>query len=112
MAKKKFARRCTLFKDCHRYGNHRSLPGASETNPVDFMRLEEETPKMAGTEQHSYIKRAYLQAWPRISTRDNREQLQQVARARLDPGTTGLRVRRADHTATLPTKLEADSFAA
>ncbi|CAH3016553.1 unnamed protein product, partial [Porites evermanni] len=80
-----------LANDCHRYGNHRSLPGASETNPVDFMRLEEETPKMAGTEEHSYIKKAYLQAWPRISTRDNREQLQQVARARLDPGTAGLR---------------------
>ena len=35
-------------------------------------------------------------------TRDDRAQIQQVARAGLEPGTTGLRVRRADHSATLP----------
>ena len=29
-------------------------------------------------------------------------QIQQVARAGLEPGTAGLRVRRADHSATLP----------
>ena len=29
--------------------DHRSLPGACETNPADFMKLEEENPKMAGT---------------------------------------------------------------
>ena len=28
----------------------------------------------------------YLQAWPRISTRDDRQQIQQVARAGLEPG--------------------------
>ena len=44
----------------------------------------------------------YLQAWPRIWTRDDREQIQQVARAGLERGTTGLRVPRADHSATLP----------
>ena len=44
----------------------------------------------------------YLQAWPRILTRDDREQIQQVARAGLEPWTAGLRVRRADHSATLP----------
>ena len=30
----------------------------------------------------------FLQAWARISTRDDREQIQQVARAGLEPGTT------------------------
>ena len=44
----------------------------------------------------------YLQSWSRIWTRDYREQIQQVARAGLEPGTAGLRVRRADHSATLP----------
>ena len=47
----------------------------------------------------------YLQAWPRIWTRDDQddqEQIQQVARAELKPGAAGLRVRRADHSATLP----------
>ena len=43
----------------------------------------------------------YLQAWPRISTRDDREQIQQVARAGLEPGTAGLRVRSPDHIDTL-----------
>ena len=42
----------------------------------------------------------YLQAWPRI--RDDGEQIQQVARAGLEPRTAGLRVRRAHHSATLP----------
>ena len=32
--------------------------------------------------------------------RDDREQIQQVAKVRLEPETTGLRVRRADHSAT------------
>ena len=44
----------------------------------------------------------YLQVWPRIWTRDNRVQIQQVATAGLEPGTAGLRVRRAEHSATLP----------
>ena len=39
---------------------------------------------------------------PRIWTRDDRVQVQQVARAALEPGTAELRVRRADHSATLP----------
>ena len=47
----------------------------------------------------------HLQAWPRIRTRDDREQIQQVARAGLEPGTAGLRVRRADHSARLPPNL-------
>ena len=46
----------------------------------------------------------YLQAWPRIWTRDDQEQIQQLARAGLEPGTAGLRVRRADNSATLPPK--------
>ena len=36
----------------------------------------------------------YLQAWPMIWTQDNQEQIQQVARAGLKPGTTGLQVPR------------------
>ena len=44
----------------------------------------------------------YLQVWPRIWTQNNREQIQQVARVGLEPGTAGLWVRRADHSATLP----------
>ena len=46
----------------------------------------------------------YLQAWPRIWTRDDGEQIQQVARVGFEPETAGLRVRRADHSraATLP----------
>ena len=42
----------------------------------------------------------YLQAWRRIRTREDREQILQVARAGLEPGTAGLRVRCADHSAT------------
>ena len=38
----------------------------------------------------------------RIWTRDDWEQIQQVARAGLEPGTAGLQVRPADHSATLP----------
>ena len=44
----------------------------------------------------------YLKAWRRIRIRDDREQIQQMARARIEPGTAGLRVRRADYSATLP----------
>ena len=40
--------------------------------------------------------------WPRIWTQNNQEQIQQVARVGLKPGTTGLWVRRADHMATPP----------
>ena len=44
-----------------------------------------------------------LQAWPRNWTRNYRKKIQQVARAPgLEPGTAGLRVQRADHSATLP----------
>ena len=46
----------------------------------------------------------YLQAWPRIWTQDDREQIQQVAKAGIEPGTAGLRVRHADNSATLPPK--------
>ena len=35
-------------------------------------------------------------------TQDDPEQIQQVAREGLKPGTTGLRVQRADHSAMLP----------
>ena len=44
----------------------------------------------------------YLQAQPRTLTRDNQEQIQQVARAALEPRTAGLRVQGADYSATLP----------
>ena len=44
----------------------------------------------------------YLQAWLRIWTRDDRDQIQQMARAGLELGTAGLRVWRADNSATLP----------
>ena len=37
-----------------------------------------------------------------FETRDDQAQIQQVARAGLEPGTAGLRVQRADHSATLP----------
>ena len=36
-----------------------------------------------------------------ILTGDDRVQIQQVARAGLEPGTAGLRVRRGNHSATL-----------
>ena len=36
----------------------------------------------------------YLQVWSRIWTRDDQEQIQQVARARLELRAVGLRVRR------------------
>ena len=52
----------------------------------------------------------YLQAWPRIWTRDDREQIQQVARAELKPGAARLRVRRADHSATLPPVIRMHKF--
>ena len=35
----------------------------------------------------------------------SREQIQQVARAGLEPGTAGLLVQRADHSATLPPQI-------
>lgn len=40
------------------------------------------------------------QAWPRISTRNDREQIQESGQSGLEPGTTTLRVRGADHSAT------------
>ena len=47
---------------------------------------------------------SYLQARSRIWTQDDREQIRQVARAGIEPGTAGSRVRRADNSATLPPK--------
>ena len=44
----------------------------------------------------------YLQEWLRIWARDDREQIQQVARVGLEPGTARLRVRRALTTRPLP----------
>lgn len=44
----------------------------------------------------------YLQLWPRIWTRVDREQIQLAVRGELEPGTARLRVRRSDHSATLP----------
>ena len=44
----------------------------------------------------------YLQAWPQISTRDDQQQFQRVAREGHEPGTAGLPVRHDDHSATLP----------
>ena len=48
----------------------------------------------------------YLQVWPRIWTRNNWEQIQQVARAGLEPGNAGLQVRCTDHLAMLPPILQ------
>lgn len=42
----------------------------------------------------------YLRAWLQIWTWDDQEQFQQVARAELKLGTTGLRVQLADHLAS------------
>ena len=46
----------------------------------------------------------YLSTRSRIWTQDDRGQIQQAARAGIEPGTAGLRVRRADNSATLPPK--------
>ena len=54
--------------------------------------------QLAGGNQLAIYKRGR-----RIWTRDDREQIQQVARAGLETGTAWLRVLRADHSATLPT---------
>ena len=43
----------------------------------------------------------YLQAWPGIWTWKYREEFQQVARVRLQPGTAGLRKQRDGRLATL-----------
>lgn len=51
----------------------------------------------------------YLQAWARIWTRDNQEQIKQVAKSGLEPWTAGLRVRPADHSATLPPYFPGDT---
>ena len=44
----------------------------------------------------------YLQVWPSIWVRDDREQILQVAWVGLEPETAGLWVQRTDHWATLP----------
>ena len=44
----------------------------------------------------------YFQAWPRIWTRDDWEQIQLAVRAVLKPGTARLRVWSSDRSATLP----------
>ena len=45
--------------------------------------------------------KACLTSWPRISTQDHREQIQQVARAGLEPRTAQLQVQPANHLAAL-----------
>ena len=45
---------------------------------------------------------AVLQAWTRIWTRDYREQIQLVVRARLELGASELQVQRSNLSATLP----------
>ena len=52
----------------------------------------------------------YLQAWPRIWTLDDQEQIQQAARAELKHGAARLRVRHADHSATLPPVVRMHKF--
>ena len=47
----------------------------------------------------------YLQAWPRIWTRDYREQVQQVVRAGLELWASKLQVQRFNRSATLPPRL-------
>ena len=44
----------------------------------------------------------YLQAWSRIWTRDNREQIQLAVKAGLELAASELQVQRSDHSATLP----------
>ena len=44
----------------------------------------------------------YLQAWPRIWTRDYREQIQLAVRAGLEQGASELQVQRSNQSATLP----------
>ena len=44
----------------------------------------------------------YLQAWPRIWTRDYREQIQLAVRAGLELGASDLQVQRFNHLAMLP----------
>ena len=70
------------------------LHGSSTTNNSNTTELKTPTGRRQPV--------GYLQAWPRIWTRDDREQIQKVARAEHEPGTAGLRVQRADHLATLP----------
>ena len=65
-----------------------------------MMQIEQDKIKSPNWREASPV--GYLQAWRRIRTRDDRKQIQQVARARIEPGTAGLRVRRADYSATLP----------
>ena len=49
---------------------------------------------------------AILQAWPRIHSRDYREQIHQLAvRAGLELGASELQVQRSNHSATLPPNL-------
>ena len=43
----------------------------------------------------------YLQAWPRIWTRDYREQMQLAVRAGLEFGASELQVQSSNHSATL-----------
>ena len=48
---------------------------------------------------------AILQAWPRIYSRDYREQIQIAVRAGLELGASELQVQRSNHSATLPPNL-------
>lgn len=67
---------------------------------------------MMHTEHHTIKNRNWweaaavcsLQTWPRIWTRNNREQLRQVqvTRAGIEPGTARLWLQQTDHSATLP----------
>ena len=48
---------------------------------------------------------AILQEWPRIYSRDYREQIQLAVRAGLELGASELQVQRSNHLATLPPNL-------
>ena len=50
----------------------------------------------------------YLQAWPRIRTRDYREQIQLVVRAGLELGASELQVQRSNRSATLRPRILLD----
>ena len=64
------------------------------------------TPTLYSNIEHNRIKNqteSYSRVWPRIYARDVSEHTQQVVRAGLEPRNAGLRIRCADHLATLCT---------
>ena len=72
-----------------------------ETNNSNWTFKQGKASKMAAGKPPGY-----LQAWPRIWTRDYREQIQLAVKARLELGASDLQVQRSNHSATLPLVLE------